>query len=692
MQRTAVKLAWVLGVAVLMLIAALPAHGDHGGSGGIDASCSPDGHLTLTQNVDALAIDIDYSNNSSSTVGFRATVNGNIFIKPSGPNNFFDAASVAGGSAVRRDLALQTFGMPPGDDRVVITITSGATGTTVLARCDFTLNLLPDPSTDSDGDAIPDDWETNGIDWDGDGTVDFNLPALGSNPQHKDIFVEVDWMDCQKGGCAMGDTHNHTPAAGALKDVVDAFAAAPVSNPDQQDGIALHAIEDEAVPEMAPLIFGRGPGAADDIDDLKIGDPAADCDGAFGTAMERASTNCAKLLAAKRLVFRYALFGHSIAGRGASSGISELPGDDLMVTLGLWPADSITASGGQRATEAGTFMHELGHTLDLGHGGGDDVNCKPNYFSVMSYSFQLLFVDPNRPLDYSRQALSDYNENGGLYEIPGVGGPSGRLVVYGVEGALKTAPANGSIDWDGDGDTTGSSLTADVSKIDNLTCGDDDGDGAQDGLTLLAGFEDWHHLGFGFRSSNDFFAGSHTTPHSVLDVTGPDALATAKEADADNDGTTNFSDNCPGVANASQADLDGDGVGNECDPERDGDGLPNASDNCPDVVNPSQADKDSDGIGDACDPLDGRPPQQKLADLDAAVRLLGLEKGISNSLLVKIQGASRDLSGGQTTSACGKLDAFINEVQAQSGKKVPASAATDLIAAAQQIRTGLVCS
>jgi hypothetical protein len=74
MQQNAGKLAFVLGVAVLMLVAALPAHAEHGG-GDIDAACSPDGHLTLTKNVDALVIDIDYVNSSSSTVGFRATVN-----------------------------------------------------------------------------------------------------------------------------------------------------------------------------------------------------------------------------------------------------------------------------------------------------------------------------------------------------------------------------------------------------------------------------------------------------------------------------------------------------------------------------------------------------------------------------------------------------------------------------------------
>jgi hypothetical protein len=37
------------------------------------------------------------------------------------------------------------------------------------------------------------------------------------------------------------------------------------------------------------------------------------------------------------------------------------------------------------------------------------------------------------------------------------------------------------------------------------------------------------------------------------------------------------------------------------------------------------------------------------------------------------------------------LAAFVNEVQAQSGHKIPARAAAELIAAAQRIRTGLGC-
>jgi thrombospondin type 3 repeat protein len=57
--------------------------------------------------------------------------------------------------------------------------------------------------------------------------------------------------------------------------------------------------------------------------------------------------------------------------------------------------------------------------------------------------------------------------------------------------------------------------------------------------------------------------------------------------DADGDGVSDNSDNCPSVSNADQADADGDGIGDACD-------------NCPSVSNADQADTNADGTGDAC--------------------------------------------------------------------------------------------
>jgi hypothetical protein len=63
----------------------------------------------------------------------------------------------------------------------------------------------------------------------------------------------------------------------------------------------------------------------------------------------------------------------------------------------------------------------------------------------------------------------------------------------------------------------------------------------------------------------------------------------AKDADGDGDGVVDASDNCPNVANASQADLDKDGQGDACDADIDGDGRANEADYAPD--DPTVQDK-----------------------------------------------------------------------------------------------------
>jgi hypothetical protein len=85
-----------------------------------------------------------------------------------------------------------------------------------------------------------------------------------------------------------------------------------------------------------------------------------------------------------------------------------------------------------------------------------------------------------------------------------------------------------------------------------------------------------------------------------------DGLGDACDDDSDGDGIGNESDNCPSAINADQADFDGDGQGDACDDDDDGDTIADGADNCAFVANADQTDSDSDGIGDACDPdLDG---------------------------------------------------------------------------------------
>jgi hypothetical protein len=105
---------------------------------------------------------------------------------------------------------------------------------------------------------------------------------------------------------------------------------------------------------------------------------------------------------------------------GTGSGISDIGGADTLVTLGNWPSADVTSK-----VISGIFTHELGHGLGLTHGGlyynnlsstpstnlslNDytptyEANCKPNFLSVMSYSFAVDLLD-NQFLDYAEESL-----------------------------------------------------------------------------------------------------------------------------------------------------------------------------------------------------------------------------------------------------------------------------------------------
>jgi hypothetical protein len=330
-------------------------------------------------------------------------------------------------------------------------------------------------SHDADVDGLYDHWESGrGIDGNNDGTADFFL--AGANPLHKDLYVEVD---------AMTDpitVTNRAPSTATLARVAAAFAAAPntlVNNPDSQNGVTLHAMLDETT-----LMLMDFPNK---FADFKIAKASS-----FGTAAERSSPNATNILAAKRLAFRYAIFANTHSG-GTSSGAGEIGGNDFMVTLGGW-----TLIGGTADQQAGTFMHELGHTLGLLHGGDDNTQFKPNYYSVMNYLWQTPkpAYSARWGLNYSTQKLPHLDESN-LNESVGIGGQAGIQVPIGPKGGpRRLADMNLPVDWSlGDEDQDGtldndSGVAIDVNE-----------DG---GMSLLTGFEDWSHLVYAFRQSSYF--------------------------------------------------------------------------------------------------------------------------------------------------------------------------------------------
>lgn len=87
-------------------------------------------------------------------------------------------------------------------------------------------------------------------------------------------------------------------------------------------------------------------------------------------------------------------------------------------------------------------------------------------------------------------------------------------------------------------------------------------------------------------------------------------------------------------------------------------------------------------------------PAELLQGLIAAVQALNLRRGIANSLDAKLSNAIQALDAigaGATSSACGLLDAFAQEVRAQAGKALTDAQAAQLLAASMQIGILLGC-
>ncbi len=359
-------------------------------------------------------------------------------------------------------------------------------------------------SSDSDGDGLPDTWETNGVTLGGEF---LDLPAMGARPDHKDVFVHADWM---------ADFLKPTNADMAV--VLDAFYRAPLTNPDGRNGINLH-IDLGSDSVMNPET-GATWGAYSRAGLL----PYAEATGAFNglsynwDAFEELEEMYFIPAKNREHVFHYAAFLNTVpraANNFQPAGIARtIPGHEFLIALGnLDQVGSIR--GGTGLQKALTFMHELGHALGLNHGGVDEVNYKPNYLSVMNYHFSatgLIKQNGQRVIDYARYALPSLNEEA-LDEIVGIQAPDTFQTFWAPVGNNAAPEANAptfggcghdrenynralaypALDWDCSGDLTLAPTRVDL-NIDGR-------------VETLESYEDWHRIRFDGNGTIGDFSG-----------------------------------------------------------------------------------------------------------------------------------------------------------------------------------------
>jgi len=86
-----------------------------------------------------------------------------------------------------------------------------------------------------------------------------------------------------------------------------------------------------------------------------------------------------------------------------------------------------------------------------------------------------------------------------------------------------------------------------------------------------------------------------------------------------------------------------------------------------------------------------RGAAEQLQDLEIDLSIAGLPSGTQQSLLAKLDAAFASVGGGSIGAACGQLGAFAAAVGAQTGKKLTAVQAAELLAASSRISAVLAC-
>lgn len=358
--------------------------------------------------------------------------------------------------------------------------------------------------TDTDGDGFTDIEELFGVDTDDNGEVDVPIHEMGADPNRPDIFVQVDWMEAKpyilhdknNVGADSTDAYyrkDYRPAERDYEAVMKSF---------HEHGINLHIDmgPNSVVQYQSDKKWGdiEGYEARNPIpyQDVMIVGPKNGEDNNYEYWIKLVEDN---LLPKERQgIFRHALIVNRVNHRGKTdiSGLSlSTPGPYFIV------ADIDHVLTEKPGALGRTFMHELGHSLGLSHGGTDITGFKPNYLSIMNYAFQISGL--HRPdyedadpyyTNYSEFVLPSLNEFALDETVPL--DPEGKTKELGLGTAIivdaqhikwitSEEMIRGNVDFNFNGSTNDTNFQYNINKEHNNTTPD------KIEYSVLSGAEDW---------------------------------------------------------------------------------------------------------------------------------------------------------------------------------------------------------